>query len=357
MNIELLFILPLILASVISYSSVPLVIRFAKRFNLVDDPAKNKHIKVLHKKPIPRAGGLAIFVAIFASSLVLLKVDQHLTGILAGITVLVVIGLLDDKYNLNPYFRIFLLIFAICLPIASGIGIAFVNNPLTGSMIDLSYPRLSFKFLGEIRSIWVLSDLFALIWIFTLMNFINWGAKGVDGQLSGVMFIAALVIAILSLGFSADVTEWPVTILASVTAGAFLGFLPWHKYPQKIMPGFSGSTIGGFMLGVLSILTTTKVGILTVVLAVPLIDSGYTVLRRLASGKSPVWGDRGHLHHRLLDKLGLTKRQIAYFYWIVTSILGLLALFLNSTYKFYTIIGLVFLVGGLILWLTYRPPR
>lgn len=357
MNIELLFILPLILASVVSYAVTPLVIKFAKTFNLVDDPAKNNHIKVLHKKPIPRAGGLSIFLAIFIASLALLKLDQHLIGILSGITVLVIIGILDDKYNLSPYLRIFLLFFAICLPIASGIGIAFINNPLTGGIIDLSHPRLNFELLGETRSIWVLSDMFALAWIFTLMNFINWGAKGVDGQLSGVMFIAALAIAILSLGFSADVTEWPVTVLASLTAGAFLGFLPWHKYPQKIMPGFSGSTIGGFMLGVLSILTTTKVGVLTIVLAVPLVDSGYTVLRRIASGKSPVWGDRGHLHHRLLDKAGWSKAQIAYFYWIVTAILGLIALTLNSQFKFYTIIGLVFLIGGLILWLTYRPQR
>ena len=143
-------------------------------------------------------------------------------------------------------------------------------------------------------------------------------------------------------------------ILAVITAGAFLGFLPWNFFPQKIMPGFSGSSLAGYLLGVLSILSTTKVGILLVVLGVPLVDSGYTIVRRIAAGKSPVWGDRSHLHHRLLDS-GLSKKQVAYFYWFVTAILGALALNLNTSSKLYTIVGVTILVGGLILWLTYRP--
>jgi UDP-GlcNAc:undecaprenyl-phosphate GlcNAc-1-phosphate transferase len=181
------------------------------------------------------------------------------------------------------------------------------------------------------------------------MNFLNWGAKGVDGQLSGVVGVAAIIIALASLQFSADIAEWPVIALAAIVAGAYLGFLPWHIYPQKIMPSFSGSNLGGYMLGVLSILTTTKVGILAVVLGVPLIDSVYTVARRLLAGKSPVWGDRGHLHHRLLDS-GWSKRKIAFFYWGVTSVLGVLALNLNATTKLYTMIAIFLLVGALLFW-------
>ena len=188
------------------------------------------------------------------------------------------------------------------------------------------------------------------------MNIVNMGAKGVDGQLSGVTVIAALTIAFLSLRFSADIAQWPVIILAAITAGAYLGFLPWHIFPQKIMPGYGGSTLAGYLLAVLSILSTTKVGALMVVLGIPLIDTGYTIIRRIISGKSPVWGDRGHLHHRLLDA-GLSKRQVSYFYWGVTAILGFLALNLNTTTKLYTMIGIALGLGGLIIWLTSRPKQ
>jgi UDP-GlcNAc:undecaprenyl-phosphate GlcNAc-1-phosphate transferase len=182
---------------------------------------------------------------------------------------------------------------------------------------------------------------------------VNMGAKGVDGQLSGVTLISALTIAFLSLRFSADITQWPVIILAAITTGAYLGFLPWHIYPQKIMPGYGGSILAGYLLGVLSILSTTKVGTLIVVLGVPLIDTGYVIIRRVLSGKSPVWGDRGHLHHRLLDA-GLTKSQVAMLYWAITAFLGFLALNLNTPSKLYTMIGVGVLVGGMILWLSHR---
>lgn len=354
---ESLFILPLVFSFLLSYALVPVAIKIAWKFDLIDDPKRNKHPKVIHNKPIPRAGGLAIFFAIFLASIVFLPIDKHLVGILSGMTLLLILGILDDKFNINPYLRILILFVAAAMPIAAGIGIAFFNNPLTGQIVDLSHPQLNFYLLGQTHSIWILPDIFALLWIVTLMNFINWGAKGVDGQLSGVMFIAAITIALLSVQFSADITEWPVTILAVTVAGAFLGFLPWHIYPQKIMPGFSGSTIGGYLLGILSILTTTKVGVLAIVLAIPLIDSGYTIIRRVAQGKSPVWGDRGHLHHRLMDHAGWSRKKVAYFYWAVTAFLGLLSLFLNSQFKLYTIIGLMVFIGGLILWLTYRPKQ
>jgi UDP-GlcNAc:undecaprenyl-phosphate GlcNAc-1-phosphate transferase len=122
------------------------------------------------------------------------------------------------------------------------------------------------------------------------------------------------------------------------------------------MPAFSGANIAGFMLAVLSIMSTTKVGTLLVVLGVPLVDSGYTLIRRIASGKSPFWGDRGHLHHKLLEA-GLSKRQVASLYWLFSAILGAAALSLNTTFKFYTIIFIVFLVGGVLLLLTYRQSK
>ncbi|NMC99277.1 MAG: hypothetical protein GYA62_06110, partial [Bacteroidales bacterium] len=135
--------------------------------------------------------------------------------------------------------------------------------------------------------------------------------------------------------------------------GAYLGFLPWHIYPQKIMPGYGGSTLAGYLLGVLSILATAKVGVLIVVLGIPLIDTGYVIFNRIRKGKSPVWGDRGHLHHKLLDA-GFSKGKVAVFYWIITAILGIIALNLNTGEKLYTMVGIAVFLGGLTLWLTYR---
>lgn len=353
-NLAKLVFLPAVLAGAATYLTTPLVIKLAKKIGIVDDPKKKSHPKVIHTYPVPRGGGLALFAGIFLAAVYLLPFDKHLVGILVGAALAIIVGLLDDKYNLNPYLRLVLGFVIAAAPIAAGIGIAFISNPLTGGIVNLSHPQITLELLGETRSIWLLSDIFALFWIVFLMNMLNMGAKGVDGQLSGTVAIAAIVIAILSLKFSADITQWPITILASAVAGSFLGFLPWHVYPQKIMPGYGGATLAGFLLGALSILSTTKVGTLFVVLGIPLADTGYTILRRILSGKSPVWGDRGHLHHKLLDA-GFSKRKVAYFYWLATGILGVLALNLRSSFKLYTILGVTIFVGGSLLWLTYRP--
>lgn len=348
-----LFLFPWIVASVVSFSATYIIIKYAKKLGIIDYPEKTKHPKVIHTVPTPRGGGIPIFISLLAASLIFLPLDKQLTGILIGALILAVMGFLDDRYNLNPYLRLVLGFAAASAPILSGIGIAFISNPF-GGIIDLSHPQLSFFAFGGWHTIWLVSDIFAIIWVTFFMNVVNMGAKGVDGQLSGVTVISALTIAALSLRFSADITQWPVIILAAITAGAYLGFLPWHIFPQKIMPGYGGGTLAGYLLAVLSILSTTKVGTLIVVLGVPLIDTGYTIARRILNRKSPVWGDRGHLHHKLLD-LGFTKSQVAVFYWVVTALLGILALNLNTATKIYTIIGVAFLLGGIFIWLTYRP--
>lgn len=353
MELRNLFLLPWLIAAVVAFLTTPLAIIFAKKIGIIDDPKKNKHPKVIHTYPTPRGGGIPIFIALVGTSIFFLPLDKQIIGILIGALILVVMGILDDKYNLNPYVRLLVGFIAAAAPIAAGIGISFITNPF-GGIINLSHPQINFSLFGQTHSIWVLSDLFAIFWITFLMNIVNMGAKGVDGQLSGVTVIAALTIAFLSLRFSADITQWPVIILAAITAGAYLGFLPWHVFPQKIMPGYSGSTLAGYLLAILSILSTTKVGALVVVLGVPLIDTGYTIVRRILQGKSPVWGDRGHLHHRLLDA-GLSKAQVAIFYWMFTALLGFLALNLNTASKIYTMVGITLLLGGLILWLTYKP--
>lgn len=349
----MLSILPALISAALTFILTFFVIRFASRLKIIDDPRGKIHPKVIHTYPTPRGGGLALFAGIAAASLFFLPLDKHLVGILAGGLILAIVGFFDDRRDLNPYLRLGFGFLAAGLPIAAGIGISFVSNPFGGGTIDLSMPRVSFELLGEARSIWVLSDIFALFWIVFMMNMLNMGAKGVDGQLPGVVVVAAGTIAALSLKFSADVTQWPVIILASIVGGAYLGFLPWNFYPQKIMPGYGGATLAGYFLAILSILATTKVGALTTVLAVPLIDTGYTIVRRILGGKSPVWGDTGHLHHRLL-RLGWGKRRVAVFYWGITLTLGIISLNLNTHLKFYTMVGVALFLGGLILFLTKK---
>lgn len=348
-------IIAFITASVATFLITPSVIKIAWKFKLIDDPKTNKHPKVIHTKPIPRGGGLAIFFGLFVAASIFLPIDKRFIGIFLGAIIIVIYGLLDDRINLNPYARLALQFSAAVCPIIAGVGISFLTNPL-GGIIDLSQPRLVLELGGSVLEIWILADLFALGWIVFLMNILNMGAKGIDGQLTGTAVIGAVIVALLSLRFISDPSQWSLFILALIVAGAFTGFLPWHAYPQKIMPSFSGSNLAGYFLAVLSILSTTKVGVIVVALGIPIIDTIYTITRRIAQGKSPVWGDRGHLHHRLLDA-GLSKKEIMLFYWISTAVLGLVALNLNAAHKFYTIIGVACALLGIILLLKLRAGK
>lgn len=352
MQLDKLFSLalfPAIIAILTSFFVSPLIIKLAPYLQILDDPKKRKHPATLHTQPVPRGGGIPVFLAIALTSLIFLPIDQRMLAILLGGLIVIIIGFFDDKRDVNPYLRLIAQLLAAGVVVASGVGISFATNPF-GGILNLSEPRFNFDLFGQAHAIWILSSVFGIVWIVTLMNAVSW-SSGVDGQLSGFAAIAALVITAFSLRYSADITQWPITILAAVTFGAFSGFLPWHIYPQKIMPGFGGASLAGYMLAVLSILTTAKVGTLLVVLAIPLADAGYSITRRVLAGKSPVWGDRKHLHHRLLD-IGWSKQKIAVFYWISTAVLGILALNLNSTLKFYTIVGITLFIGGLFIWLS-----
>jgi len=101
-----IFLIPWLISAVVAFLTTPLAIKFAERIGIIDDPAKNKHPKVIHTYPVPRGGGIPIFIAVLVSSLIFLPIDKQLIGILVGATILVVMGVLDDKYNLNPYLRL-----------------------------------------------------------------------------------------------------------------------------------------------------------------------------------------------------------------------------------------------------------
>ena len=349
-NLFPLFLITAAAAFLISTVSTKFVIVFYHRLGWLDDPKKNHHPKVVHRRPIPRGGGIPIFLALLLIGFPLFGLDKHFLGIATGAGILTIVGILDDRLDLNPYLRLFTGLAAALCVVAVGIGIAYITNPvIPGTVINLNQPQLAFELLGKTRTIWLVADLFATIWILWTMNIVNW-SKGVDGQMPGFVVVAALVLGLLSLRFSTDIAQWNVSKLAAITAGAYLGFLVWNFYPQKIMPGYGGGSLAGYLLATLSILSGAKVAALVLVLGIPMTAALYPIARRLYRGRSPVWGDRGHLHHRLLD-LGWGKRRIAVFYWSVTALLGVIMLHLNSTQKLFTILATALILGGLLLWL------
>ncbi|PIP85929.1 hypothetical protein COT86_02635 [Candidatus Collierbacteria bacterium CG10_big_fil_rev_8_21_14_0_10_43_36] len=340
-------VFPFIMAFLISTVVTPLTVIWFSKMGWVIDPKKTPHPAHIHKEPVPKGGGLPIFVAVVMTLAIFLKWDKHLIAIGVACLLVLITGLVDDVKGINPYLRLTINFLAIGIIVASGIGIAYVSNPF-GGIIDLSQWRWGFEFLGKYHEIWILADLFALLWIPVLMNAINW-SSGVDGQISGVVTIAAIALGMISLSFSADITQWPVATLAFALSGAFAGLTIFHFFPQKIMPGYSATSLAGLLLGVISILATAKVGTVLVVLGVPLVDFIYIVIKRILSGKSPVWGDKSHLHHKLLE-MGWGKRRIALFYWLITAILGLTAVKVEARSKLIIMIGLIILMSVFVLW-------
>lgn len=334
----MVFILPAVIAFLITALAIFPTIKLAKKFSLMDHPKKRPHPAHTQQRIVPRAGGLAVFLGITAAILAFVPFGEQVAGILGGLLILLIIGLLDDKYqNLSPYFRLITQFIAALVVILSGVGIDFVTNPM-GGIIHFNPP---------------ISEILALIWIVWVMNMINW-SKGVDGQMPGIVTIAALILGFLSLkiNLSYDLQQLNVTKLSFITAGASFGLLIFNWHPAKIFPGFSGSTILGFMIAVLSILSGTKLATAGLVLLIPATDFAYTFIRRILQGKSPVWGDRGHLHHKLLQ-VGLTHQQISLFYILVSVILGAISLVLSSSGKLFAAVLLTIVILGGILWLNF----
>ncbi|MBI4100625.1 undecaprenyl/decaprenyl-phosphate alpha-N-acetylglucosaminyl 1-phosphate transferase [Candidatus Microgenomates bacterium] len=342
---------PFLTAFIFSFISTPFVIRLARYFELVDNPKVRKHPAHVHSHTIPRAGGLAIYFGIIISVILFFPFSKQLLGIVGGMTALIFIGLLDDKFDLNPYFRLVTNCFAALLVIGSGISIAYITNPF-GGIIHFDTLRIKFNFFGP-HSIIVWADLLALIWIVWCMNMVNW-SKGVDGQMPGFTAISAFILGILAFRFAigGDSSQWFVVVFSFIAAGAFSGFIPFNFYPQRVMPGYGGGSLAGFILAILAILSGAKLATAILVLGVPMVDACYTIARRMFSKRSPVWADRGHLHHKLMD-LGWGKRRIALFYWLLSAILGAVSLNLNSRGKFFAIVLVGVLLGGVLLWLSF----
>jgi len=179
------------------------------------------------------------------------------------------------------------------------------------------------------------------------MNMINW-SKGVDGQMPGIVTVSAFILGLLSIKLNLP----EVAKLSFITSGTSLGLLIFNWHPAKIFPGFSGSTILGFMIAVLAILSGAKLATALLVLLIPATDFVYTFLRRIIQRKSPVWGDKGHLHHKLLEQ-GFSHQQISLFYILGSVILGTVALNFSSQGKIFAASLVALILLGIILWLNF----
>lgn len=343
------FLLAAFSSAIITFFVTPLIIKGAKKYKLIDDPKTRKHPAQTHIGAIPRAGGLAIFIGFLCSVVIFLPLHKTIIGIVSASFLTISIGLLDDKRDISPYIRFIGNIICALIVVAAGVGIPFITNPF-GGVLHLDIWRVSFDFFGP-HSILVLADLFAIIWIVWNMNMVGW-SSGIDGQMPGFVVITAITLGVLSLRFSAhDVSQNIVATLAFITAGAYAGFLPWNFFPQKIMPGYGGKSLAGLLLATIAILSGGKVGSALLLLALPMIDATYAIVRRIANKKSPFRPDSNHLHHRLL-KAGWSKKSIAFLYWTVSGVLGIITLQLNSTQKIFTFILAIVIIGGSLYWVS-----
>lgn len=335
-------LLPFLIAFATTACATALLLPIITKFGILDDPKKHKHPAILHTKPIPRAGGLPIFIGIVTASLFFLPFNNMtITLLLAGFLSLIV-GILDDKLDISPYVRFGVNIICAVLIAMAGASIPFITNPFGGILRLDTYifPILPFINLGNVA---------AIIWIVWVTNMINW-STGVDGQMPGVVAISAIVIGILSLRFPLDdPNTLTAAVLSFILAGSAAGFLLHNFYPAKIFPGY-GATSLYMLLAVVAILSGVKLATAAMVMAIPFIDGAFTIVRRIASGHSPFWHDNRHLHHLLL-RLGFQQRSIALFYWTVSAIFGLVSLLLSSRGKLFAISMIAIVILGIILTL------
>ena len=336
---ENIILAPFLVAFIATVVSTPLALILIKKFGIIDDPKKHKHPAIIHKKPIPRGGGIPLFIGVLAGSLLLLPITSTIGSLLIAAFIALATGVLDDKYDLSPYIRLPVNILCAVIVVASGISIPFITNPL-GGIFYLNSIILPFGVL--------LSDVVAVIWIVWVMNMLNW-SKGVDGQMPGVVAISALVIGLLSLRFGFDSLSILSAKLSFIIAGAALGFLIFNFYPARIFPGY-GATAIYLLLAAVSMLSSAKLATAILVMGVPMIDGAFTISRRIITGRSPFWHDNKHLHHILL-RFGFTQRSIALFYWTISAILGSLSLLLESRGKLFALIMVGIVVGGGLLFL------
>ncbi|MBU3675243.1 MAG: undecaprenyl/decaprenyl-phosphate alpha-N-acetylglucosaminyl 1-phosphate transferase [Solirubrobacteraceae bacterium] len=299
-----------LLAAVIVLALTPLVIRLALKIGAVDAGGDRPRV---HTGPIPRIGGLAIVAGILVAALVFIDIDGPIEGIVIGIPLIAAVGLWDDIRGMRPLVKL-ILILAICLiPVVGyGIRVEQIGLPVVG-IIEfgwLSYP-------------------ITILWIALVANLVNL-IDGVDGLAAGLVAIATLAFAILAVSFE----RVEVAAMAAIVCGSSLAFLRYNFNPARTFMGDTGALVLGFTVGALAVEGVLK-GAATIalaapllVLAVPILDTSFVVLKRLRYGRSPFGADQNHFYHRFL-RIGFSQRRLVLWLYGWTALMCSYALLLR----------------------------
>lgn len=312
------------LAIGLTYLLARIVGRLAWHFGIVDEPDQGAPgSRKIHQQTTPLAGGAAIFVAYFSILLVFssrfLAGDlegRHLAGFLTGGLILVIGGILDDKFNLRPGVQFLFPLSAVAVLILGGVEIVRLTNPW-GGIIDLQPLVLA-------------SPVLIAIWLLGMM-YTTKLLDGVDGLVSGMGVVGGIIIFLFTL--TTRYYQPDIALAALLLAGCSAGFLIINWHPAKIFLGEGGSLLLGYIMGVLAIISGSKIAIALLIMGIPILDVAWTILRRLRQGQNPLrFSDRRHLHHRLLS-LGLSQRQTVLVFYGLAAVFGLSGLFLQSRGK------------------------
>ena len=304
----------LIAAAILSLIATPVVRSLAFRVGAVDVP---KDARRMHSHPIPRMGGLAIFLGFLLSVLVFLPLDEALRGMLLGSVIIVILGIFDDIYALPAKPKFLVQIVAALVAATSGNCVEFLSNPNIFSAEP--YWELGW-----------FSIPFSVLWIVGITNAVNL-IDGLDGLACGVSTISSATLLVIAL----IVAEPEVAIITAALCGACAGFLPYNLNPAKIFMGDTGSTFLGFILATVSIQGLFKFHMIIsfavpfLMLGLPIFDTCFAIIRRVAKGQSPMAPDRGHIHHRLID-MGFSQKQTVAVLYVISAILGMSAVVLTT---------------------------
>ena len=318
-NILGLVLATLAVAFLVALITTPIVKELAYKMGAVDDPKKDKDPeRRMHSKPVPRMGGLAIFLGFFISVLLFARLDTAAKGLMLGAVVILVLGIFDDIYDLRAIFKFGVQIIAALIAVLSGNVVQTLSNPNIFSQNpywDLGWLAIPFS----------------VIWIVAITNAVNL-IDGLDGLACGVSTISSMTLLVIAL----IVGEAQTSILVAALVGGCLGFLPYNLNPAKIFMGDTGSTFLGFTLGVISIQGLFKVYTIIsfvvpfLMLGLPIFDTAFAFIRRIAHGQSPMHPDRSHVHHRLID-MGFSQKQAVAILYVLSAILGLSAVVLTTS--------------------------
>jgi UDP-GlcNAc:undecaprenyl-phosphate GlcNAc-1-phosphate transferase len=293
---------------------VPMVRKVALKLGLVDRPGERK----IHKNPVPRVGGVALFLAGLMGALPFLFESKETMGILAAATFVFLIGLLDDMMDLQPRVKLAGQIAACAILVGFGVKIEFVTDFIAGKGLValglLTYPLTFF-------------------WVIGITNTVNL-VDGVDGLAGGIVFIALatiLAVRLLMPNVQDALLMNNVLVLSAALMGSLLAFLKFNVYPANIFMGDSGAYFLGFMTSALSIAGAVKGSILfplivpLIAFGLPVIDVMMAILRRYSKSVPIFQADKEHLHHKLLAR-GFTQKETTRFLWMVSTCFGFVAI-------------------------------